>query len=331
MQEQENEENQDEENEEREEAEEKAWDDLHAEVAQEALKDEQIAQQDEEEEEVSEDTDAGSTSAFKKYKDVCMSNGTHTYSTNVLEGTCACVDRMAGGNICKHLFRGLVEMNKIMTALPEGLLKTPHLCLDLHSLKGNLYAMQGVSVCSDDTYTPMEWDTDMGEEEPAAHTTRAPGPTKSTENTPKSTVGSCPVVEAEQRELYTASVARLKQLTALVHGNRLSNDMRAKLSFILDEAFNQAADEEKQHVNQTDNFTQRGINHRQTHNDTRIRKAEGKRPHDESNTNDIDQVNFENNAGKGRRGKKKQNISHGMGGPLSWEDVSNAEVLEDLM
>jgi hypothetical protein len=102
----------------------------------------------------------------------------------------------------------------------------------------------------------MEWDTDMGEEEPGAHTTRAPDPTKSTENTPKSTAGSCPVVEAEQLELYTASVARLKQLTALVHGNRLSNDMRAKLSFILDEAFNQAADEEKQHVNQTDNFTQ---------------------------------------------------------------------------
>jgi hypothetical protein len=120
MQEQENEENQDEENEEREEAEEKEWDDLHAEVAQEAQKDEQNAQQDEEVEEVSEDTDAGSTSAFKKYKDVCMSNGTHTYSTNVLEGTCACVDRMSGGNICKHLFRGLVEMNKILTALPEG-------------------------------------------------------------------------------------------------------------------------------------------------------------------------------------------------------------------
>jgi hypothetical protein len=56
-------------------------------------------------------------------------------------------------------------------------------------------------------------------------------------------------VEAEQLELYTASVARLKQLTALVHGNRLSNEMRAKLSFILDEAFNQAADDEKQHVN----------------------------------------------------------------------------------
>jgi hypothetical protein len=139
-------------------------------------------------------------------------------------------------------------------------------------------------------------------------------------------------VEAEQLELYTASVARLKQLTALVHGNRLSNDMRAKLSIILDEAFNQAADDEKQHVNQTDNFTQKGINHRQTHNDTRIRKAEGKRPHDESNTNDSDEANFLKKNGKGRTAKKKQNISHGMDGwTLSWEEVSNAEVLEDLM
>jgi len=336
MQEQENEENQakeneDEETEEREEAEEKEWDDLHAEVAQEAQKDERSAQQDEEVEEVSEDIDAGSNSAFNEYKAMCMSNGTHTYSTNVLEGTCACVDRVAGGNICKHLFRGLVEINKTLTALPEGLLNAPHLCLDLHSLKGNLYAMQGVSVCSDDTYTPMEWDTDVGAEEPAAHTTRAPSPTTSTEQTPKSTAGSCPVVEAEQLGFYTSSVARLKQLTALVHGNRLSNDMREKLSNIFEDAFNQAADDEKQHINQTDNFTQKGINHRQTHNDTRVRKAEGKRPHDESNTSEVDEANFEKNNGKGRRAKKKQNISHGMDGPISWEEVSNAEVLEDLM
>jgi hypothetical protein len=151
----------------------------------------------------------------------------------------------------------------------------------------------------------MEWDTDMGIEESAAHTTRAPGPTTSTENTPKWMAGSCPVVEAEQLELHTASVARLKQLTALVHGNRLSNDMRAKLSFVLDEAFNKAADDEKQHVNQTDNFTQKGINHRQTHNDTFIRKAEGKRPHDESNTNVIDEANFLKKNGKGRTAKKK--------------------------
>eukprot|EP00240_Pyramimonas_obovata_P012284 CAMPEP_0118957248 /NCGR_PEP_ID=MMETSP1169-20130426/61996_1 /TAXON_ID=36882 /ORGANISM="Pyramimonas obovata, Strain CCMP722" /LENGTH=110 /DNA_ID=CAMNT_0006905305 /DNA_START=1561 /DNA_END=1895 /DNA_ORIENTATION=+ len=89
----------------------------------------------------------------------------------------------------------------------------------------------------------------------------------------------------------------------------------------LDNLYAEAREDEKDAINQGDDFTQRGTRRKRKINDT-VDDTKSFDNNDKENSRCPHEFLRQNS--KGRPKQKKQNISGGMLGEVNWEDVENA-------
>ena len=73
------------------------------------------------------------------YKFKASHGGGFSYSTDIKNGTCECLDFQHRHLICKHMFRALGMCDQNVKWLPDVLLKSPHMSFDMESLRGQSY------------------------------------------------------------------------------------------------------------------------------------------------------------------------------------------------
>lgn len=310
-----------------EEEEEQRWEELHAEIAMDEEKVHKECAKDEDDE-ATNDGQREVSPEFEHFKNTMWADGRHLYAACVADGTCTCPDRLIAGFVCKHLFRALLELKLLFTDLPKSMVDAPHLSIDHFCVKQHEYAMEGVTGCSDEM-TGADMDTTA--EEFAGHTKPAsnmsPETPMVTSPVATGTTGTSGPPTSEDNHTSDGSslrevfFSRMKQLSAMWHNDRLSIEMQRNICATLDNLYAEAREDEKDAINQGDDFTQRGTRRKRKINDT------------VDDTKSFDNNDKENNRcpheflrqnSKGRPKQKKQNISGGMLGEVTWEDVENA-------
>jgi hypothetical protein len=85
-----------------------------------------------------------------------MGQNDNTYIVDLTAGTCACPHFVSRRIPCKHMLCILASSEKTIYSLPQEIIQAPHMTIDLDSLAGQTYQMDG-----DDSPGGMEADADQ--------------------------------------------------------------------------------------------------------------------------------------------------------------------------